>query len=297
MGVLRKLLIAAAAAGAVAALTGCGERSESVDTDVSPYPVTVQGAGDRPTTLAKRPERIAPLDPAVATLLIELDAQAQLVGLPRPGGGPSIWRLSGAPLVRRLVLLRPDLIVASSATDPVDLARAGRETKAAVYLLPEESIREIARSATGLGLLTGHAVTARALIRANRQAERQVEAAVGGSPVVRVFVDTGGFTTISTETLLSDVLRAGRARNVVGAHPEPGVFSLRRLARLDPQVYLTTDRKTTLRALRRNRKTRGLSAVRTGRFAYIPPRYLRPDADLAGRLLAVARILHPDAFR
>jgi ABC-type Fe3+-hydroxamate transport system substrate-binding protein len=62
-------------------------------------------------------------------------------------------------------------------------------------------------------------------------------------------------------------------------------------------VYLTTDRSTTLAYLKSNRRTRRLSAVRARRVYYIPSRYLRPDGDLAERLLAIARVLHPDAFR
>jgi cobalamin transport system substrate-binding protein len=293
----RALAALVAAAALTVAVTACGERSEPLGASPSPYPVTVQGAGDRSTTMRQRPVRIAALDPAIATLLIELDAEKQLVGLPRPGSGPSIWRLVGAGLVRALVRLHPDLIVASSATDPVDLARAGRETKAPVYLIPEQSVEDIAEATTDLGLLTGHSVAGRALIRQNRRAQHQVEAAVAEQKVSRVFLDTGGFTTVSTRTLISDVIRIAGGRNIAGPHPEPGVFSLRRLARLDPQVYLTTDRGTTLRYLRSNRRTRRLTAVRTKRVYYIPPRYLRPDGDLAERLLAIARVLHPNALR
>jgi ABC-type Fe3+-hydroxamate transport system substrate-binding protein len=300
VGFLRTLRAAAAlvATSALAvAATACGERSEPLGADVPPYPVTVQGAGERATIMQRRPVRIAALDPAVATLLIELDAEKQLVGLPRPGGGASVWRLVGTQLVRALVRLHPDLIVASSATDPVDLARAGRETKAPIYLIPERSVEDLAEAATDLGLLTGHSVAGRALIRQNRRAQRQVETAVAEKRVLRVFLDTGGFTTVSTRTLISDVIRIGRGRNVVGPRPEPGVYSLRRLKRLDPQVYLTTDRGTTLRYLRSNPRTRRLTAVRAKRVYYIPPRYLRPDGDLAERLVVVARALHPDAFR
>lgn len=293
-----KRLTALVATTAVAlCVSACGERGEPVRADVSSYPVTVQGAGEQVTVVDSPPQRIAALDPAMATLLIELDAQEQLVGLPRPGSSPSIWRLSGGALVRALVRLRPDLIVASSSTDPLDLARAGRETKAAVYQIPEESVQDLERGITQLALLAGHAVTGRTLVRANRRTERQVEAALKTEPVLRVFLDTGGFTTVSTQTLISDVVRIGHGRNVVGPRPEPGVFSLRRLARLDPQVYLTTDRSTTLRYLRSDRRARRLTAVRTGRVYFIPPRYLRPNGDLVERLLGIARILHPDAFR
>jgi ABC-type Fe3+-hydroxamate transport system substrate-binding protein len=276
--------------------TACGERKEPVGTPVSPYPVTVQGAGDKPTTLSKRPVRIAPLDPAVATILIELNAQQQLVGLPRRGS-PSIWGLTGAKLARALVRLKPDLIVASAATDPLDLGRAAKATGASAYLIHEDSVDEIDHTLTQLGLLTDHAVAARGFVRTNLRELREVGGAVVDAPVLRVFVDTGGFTTVSSRTLVSDLLRIGHGRNVAGRNPEAGVFDLVRLAKLDPQVFLTTDRTLRLADLKKGKRTRELSAVRNNRFAYIPPRYLRPDGDLADRLVALARLLHPDALR
>jgi ABC-type Fe3+-hydroxamate transport system substrate-binding protein len=240
--------------------------------------------------------RIAPLDPAVATMLIELNAQKQLVGLPRPGS-PSIWGLTGNALARALQTLRPDLIVASSATDPLDVARAAKAAHAPVYVIPETSVEDIDQALTQLGLLTNHAVTARSFVRRNRSAVRQVQTAVTGMPVVRAFVDTGGFTTVSSRTLFSDLIRIARGRNIAGANPEPGIFDLKRLARLDPQVFLTTDRSLKLSDLRQDKKTRGLSAVKNHRLEHIPARYLQPDGDLAARLAAVARLMHPNALR
>jgi ABC-type Fe3+-hydroxamate transport system substrate-binding protein len=276
--------------------TACGERSEPVGATLSPYPVTVRGAGDRATTLNARPERITPLDEGVANLLIELGAERQLVGLPRRGA-PSIWNLTGDELARAVARLRPDLVVASSATDPIDVSRAGRAAHCPVYVVPDESVHDVARALTQLGLLTDHPVAGRRLVRANAGAERDVGTALAREPVVRVFIDTGGFTTVSTRTLVSDLIRVAHGRNVVGPHPEPGVFSLRELRRLNPQVYLTSDRTLTLEYLRTNPKTRGLAAVRTGRLAHISPRLLLVDGDLAARLPTIARLLHPDAYR
>jgi ABC-type Fe3+-hydroxamate transport system substrate-binding protein len=291
-----RLTAAAALVALALAATACGERSEPTGASVSPYPVRVQGAGDSPTALEKRPVRIAPLDPAVATMLIELNAQKQLVGLPHPGA-TSIWGLTGNALARALQKLEPDLIVASSATDPLDVARAANATRAPVYVIPETSVEDIDQAVTQLGLLTDHAVTARSFVGKNQGAVKQVQTAVAGMPIVRAFIDTGGFTTVSSRTLLSDLIRIGRGKNIAGPHPEPGIFDLKKLKRLDPQVFMTTDRTLKLSDLRKDKKTRGLSAVKNRRLEHIPLRYLQPDGDLAARLAAVARLMHPNALR
>jgi ABC-type Fe3+-hydroxamate transport system substrate-binding protein len=164
-------------------------------------------------------------------------------------------------------------------------------------VIPERSVDDIDQALTQLGLLTNHSVTARSFVRKNRGAVGQVQTAVTGMPIVRAFIDTGGFTTVSSQTLLSDLIGIARGRNIAGNHPEPGIFDLKRLARLDPQVFLTTDRSLKLSDLRKDKKTRRLSAVKNRRFEHIPARYLQPDGDLAARLAAVARLMHPNALR
>ena len=288
--------VAAAALGAlVLGATGCGERAEPTAAHVSPYPVSVHGAGEHVTAMTRRPERIVPLAPGVAELLSDLGARDQLVA--GRAGSTGIWKLSGQELARAVQQLDPDLIVASSTTEPGDLARI-RRAGAPVYQIPERSLRDIGRALTHLGLLTDHAVRARALVGENERARRAVAARVRGRPVLRVFIDTGFFTTVSSRTLISDLISIAGGRNVAGPRPQPGPFSLRQLRRLDPQVYLATaDSETTLRYLRRNPRTRGLSAVENGRFRLIDPSFLSPDGRVEPRLTALARWLHPDAFR
>ena len=296
MGGVRATGALASALALLAFATGCGERSEPVATAPSIYPVRVHGAGDDITVLERRPERVVALAPYVRRFLEQIGASRQLVG-PRLATSP-FWKLDGPELVRALVRLRPDLIVAPRLSDPLDLTRAARATGAAVYVLPDTSVQDVQRAITQLGLLTEHPVTARALVRENQAAVRRLQARLRREPVVRVFVDTGFSTTLSDATLAGDAIGLARGRNVAGRTTDDGPFDLRTLARLDPQVYIaTTDSGTTLRELRRDRRTRGISAVRNGRFERIHPRLLRPDATLGDTLLVIGRILHPDAFR
>ncbi|MBA2358306.1 MAG: hypothetical protein H0V84_07785 [Actinobacteria bacterium] len=292
----RAVWAVAAAALLLGTATGCGERSEPVGAHVSPYPVTVHGAGEDATVLRARPRRIVPLSAGAAELISDLGGRNQLVA--GRAGSTAIWKLSGAELVRAVSRLSPDLVVASPSTAPLVLRRIKREARVPVYVTPDRSLRDVGRALTQLGLLTDHAVQARRLARANDLAGQRVVREVRGRPVLRVFLDTGFFTTVSTRTLFSDLLRLAGARNVVGPRPEPGPFSLRLLQRLDPQVYLATaDSETTLRYLRRNPSTRKLSAVRSGRFRLVDPGYLVADGQLGPRVAALARLLHPDAGR
>jgi ABC-type Fe3+-hydroxamate transport system substrate-binding protein len=52
-----------------------------------------------------------------------------------------------------------------------------------------------------------------------------------------------------------------------------------------------------LKQLRKGPRTRKLEAVRTGRVVTIDDRLLTPGPGVGAGLVAVARALHPDAFR
>ena len=279
-----------AAVGLLIAATACGERAEPTGPLVQVYPVTVQGAGERPAVVNGVPHRVVPLGAGPRMILRALDLGRRVVTVNDS--------LVGLPLVAQIRKARPDLIVASADADPLDLARARSATHAAVYVEPSGSFDDVARAIDDIGLLTDRPVAARKVTGRLLRARRQVEARVSGSPSVSVFVDQGDFTTIPAQSLLGDLVREARGSSVAGASPEQGPFPLRRLAKLDPKAYIaTSDSGTTLARLRANPKTKKLRAVRDGRFGILPARLTVPGPEVGTALEKIARILHPDAFR
>ena len=265
--------------------TACGERSEPTGALVESYPVTVQGTGDA-TVVNGVPKRIVPVGVAPRQILKSLGLGKRTVTVDDA--------LVGLPLVDAIRRAKPDLIVAAAETDPLDLARARSATHAAVYVEPSGSIGNVVQAIGDIGLLTGRPVEARRLtarIEAKRQA---VAKTVAGSPLVTAFVDTGGFATISSRSLLGDLIELAHGKSVAGASPEQGPFPVQRLLELDPDAYLATAGSgLTLRQLRARAGVRRLKAVRSGRFAVLPE-----DATIAGprvgeALEQVAQILHP----
>ena len=120
--------------------TACGERAEPTGEIEQRYPVTVQGAGERPTVAPEQPERIVALDPGAAELVIALGAERPARRHPR--GHPAEATARGRRRRRRhrssrrigrvrvdeIAGLEPDLLLATPGTDQLDLARAQRET-------------------------------------------------------------------------------------------------------------------------------------------------------------------------
>jgi ABC-type Fe3+-hydroxamate transport system substrate-binding protein len=269
------------------AATACGERSEPTGALVQSYPLTVQGAGDR-TVVAAAPKRIVPVGAGPRSILKGLGLHGHTVAVDDT--------LVGLPLVDAIRRAKPDLIVASGETDPLDLARARSATHAAVYVEPGSSVGNVVQAIGDIGLLTGRAVQARRLTAQIAAKRRAVAKALAGSPLVSVFVDTGGYSTISTRTLLGDLIELAHGKSVAGASPEQGPFPVARLRELDPDAYLATAGSgVTLKELRARAGVKRLRAIRSGRFAVLPAEATIPGPQVGAALEQVARILHPDA--
>lgn len=282
-----RVAFAAVAAALLLGATACGERSEPTGADAGLYPVTVQ-SGDRPLVVAHPAQRIAALDKPAEDIVGALGAGSRVV-LRAPEN-----RIDFAALKRA----RPDLIVASQGADERDLSRAVALTHAQVYLAPGDSIRQVERAITQLGLLAGDPVAARRLVRHIEARRRMVAARLVRQPDVTVFVDTGLFTTVSDQSLIGDVIREAHGKNVAGAAAEGGPVELSDLIQLDPDVYLaTSDTDLSLADLRRNPQTRKLRAIKEGRFVTAAADLLEPGPAIGEGLAEVARLLHPDAFR
>jgi iron complex transport system substrate-binding protein len=299
-----------AALTALLGAAACGERQEPLGELEQPYPVTVQGVGEQPAVLRAKPERIVALDPGSAELVIALGARDRIVGIHggiKQGNGPRMAPPEAVQVVSpnlavrvdEVAALEPELLVATSSTDQLDLSRAQRETGAAVYVQPSSSVDDIVRGTLELGFLVGEPVQARAVASRIRSQVAAVEERVAGSPLTTAFVDTGFFVTVPLRSLLGDLVARAGGESVAGETPGAEPIPVARLRRLDPEVYLATSNSgVTLRTLRNDPRTAKLTAVENARVVVLPSDLVQhPGPYVAQALERVARALHPDAFR
>lgn len=280
-------LAVATAALVLLGAAACGERSEPTGPTAPLYPLTVQ-SDDRPLVARAPARRIAVLDQGARALVRGLGLADRIV-LPPPRGP-----IDYAALRRS----RPDLVVTTEDLGDAALDRAAAVTRAEIYTAPSDSIRQVERAITEVGLLVDRPLAARRLVRRIETERQLVALRLTHARSVRVFLDTGFFTTVSDQSLVGDVLRQAHATNVAAALAEAGPVDPSELRRLDPAVYLaTSDARVTLRDLRRNPKTRRLPAVQAGRFHVLDEALLQPGPRIGHALLLIARLLHPNAFR
>ena len=131
--------------------TACGERTEPTGALVAELPGHRPGRRRRRRSSSAAPQRIVPVGAGPA-------------GDPASRSGSSERTttvddtLVGLPLVDAIRRAKPDLIVASSETDPLDLARARSATHAPVYVEPGGSVGDVVQAIGEIGLLTGRPV-------------------------------------------------------------------------------------------------------------------------------------------
>ena len=294
---MRHRLVAATLAFVAIGGAGCGERSEPTGDLPQRYPVVVRGAGDRPTVASRAPQRIAALDPGSAELIAALGAGRRLVGVPAgvDVDATEVVSAIGRVNVEAVVRLEPDLVVGTPSTDPLDLTRAARESDAIVYVQPAGSVEDVERGAIELGFLLGTAPQARRLVASIRRGTAEIERRVANESVVPTFVDTGFLITVSDRSLAGDLVRRARGRNVAGANPGPEPFEVCEVTEFGTRVLLV------LAEARQRTPAEEFAAcprARRLRLAEVNPALvLRAGPNVPQALEAVARALHPNAFR
>lgn len=257
----------------------CSQRAEPVGPAAELYPLTVT-SGEQELTIPAPPRRIVVLHGA-EPLVDGLGLGARVIG-----DGVS------ADEVRSL---RPDLVVAPSATDEAAQSRAA-SGGAPLYVTPDTSITEVERAITQLGLIVAEPATARRQVRDIERRRQLIARRLRGMPRVAVFVDVGAHAGAGDNTLIGDLVREAGGANVAGT-ASVGTFGIDDLVRANPRVYIATSGSgTTLRSLRDDPRTRKLAAVRSGNVVVVDTRLLEPGAGIGRGLEALARALHPDAF-
>ena len=258
------------AVAALLLLPGCGQRSEPTGPSVDLYPVTVEQASGPAVVVDAAPNRVAALTADAASLVSSVLGREVSASKSAEGA---------------------DLVV----TTPESLQPKPR----GAYVAPTGSIDEVERALTDLGLLLDRPIAARQLVELIETKRGLVHERVRNTKPVTVFVDTGFFGTVSSDSLLGNLIEEAGGTNIAGSTPRAGPFDVRRLVQLNPDFYLTTsDSGTTLADLRRDPRTRQLKAIKTNNhFAQLAARVVRPGGQIGTELVAIARYLHPDAFR
>jgi iron complex transport system substrate-binding protein len=290
----------------VAGMASCVDRHPNTSTSLTTREV-VDEAGRR-VRLPQHIDRIVSLAPNLTEIVYAVGAGDSLVGdteyCDYPRAAKSVAKIGDTmhPSIERIIALKPQIVLVSTASQLEAFTRQLDEQKIAVYVTNPRSLDEVFHSIETLGDLLGNHDGAASIVADLRQRAGAVEVAMRSVKPVKVFYQVSGepLYTIGRDAYLTDLVhRAGgvsATADVPGAFPR---FSDEAALAARPEAIILpsggsmgTANSTPAAALKNS------PAVLNNRVYKINDDHLsRPGPRLVDGLEEMARALHPEAFK
>ncbi len=285
-------------------LVGCAQPGATP----TPSATLVDDAG-RTVATKGIPSKIVSLSPSNTELLFALGLGDRIVGVTEfcdyPPEAKSKAKVGGFSEVdaERVVSLGPDLVLASS----LHVARvvpALEKLGMTVVVIDPKTSEDVLARIVFVGKLTGKEQEA---LELKGRLEGRIAATAGKAkvegPAPRVFWMLGdGLFTAGPGTFVDDLItKAGGANVAAGAKTQWPELSMEAVVQADPEVIVIPgpEGQAIAEKLRGDLAWQGVSAVKSGRFVFIPDQNIvvRPGPRIADGLDQLAKGLHPDRFR
>lgn len=256
-----------------------------------------------------RPERIITLAPNLTEIVYALGAGNRLVGnttyCDYPAEAKQVAKVGDTlqPSIERILALRPQLILVSTASQLEAFTRQLDEQNIAVYITDARDLEGVFRSIKAVGELLDEAERAASLVSSLRSRAASVEEKVKAGKPVSVFyqVSAEPLYTAGRDSFITDLVRRGGGVSVTAAVPGawPRYSDEAALAaRPDVIIMPTGDSMGALANAEVAASLKRSPAVLNNRIYRINGDYLsRPGPRLVDGLEQIARSLHPEAFQ
>lgn len=291
---------------ALTCLLGCAQRQGQPELKTQSREV-VDEAG-RKVTLPAQIARVISLAPNLTEIVYAVGAGDRLVGNTTfcnyPAEAKSVAKVGDTlqPSIERILALRPQLVLVSTASQLEAFTTQLHEQQIAVYITDPRDLEGVFHSILNVGDLLNQAVGAAELVKQLRARTEAVERAVAGRPPVSVFFQLSGqplYTAGKTSFVTNLIERAGGhsvTADVNEAWPrlsDEAALASRPEAIIMLSGAMGANANTQVASALRNSP-----AVKNGRVYVIDGDLLtRPGPRLVDGLEQIAHALHPEAFK
>jgi iron complex transport system substrate-binding protein len=261
---------------------------------------------NRPVTLAHTPQRIISLAPNVTELLFALGLGDRVIGVTTycdfPPEAKTKEKVGDTlqPNLERLIALKPDLVVITTASQVERLAQQLDQLGIPLYVTNPRTVRDVAISLRHLGEATGATTQAETLAASLEQRIAAVERRVATQPKPRVLfvLQLAPLITAGRNTFLNDLITRAGGVSISGEesadYPQ---FSREAVIARAPEIIIAPafhgEGAISESALAQAFPT--TPAVRNHRLVRINPDLTsRPGPRLVEGLEQLAQALHPE---
>lgn len=262
----------------------------------------------RRVTLPQRVDRVISLAPNLTEIVFAIGAGDRLVGRTTycnyPPEAKSVGEIGDTlhPSLERIISLKPQLVLMSTASQLEVFLQQLQSQNIAVFVTDPHDLEGVFRSMDQVGLILGHEEQAKFLVQKLRERATRVEETVKQRPPVRVFYQLSAepLYTAGHDAFVTDLIRRAGAVSVTADVPGawPKYSNESALAARPEAIILPTGGSMGAGNLTVTEALRQSPAVLEGRVYKINDDHLvRPGPRAVDGLEAMARALHPDAFK
>jgi len=251
------------------------------------------------------PQRIVSLAPSVTEILFALGLEDRIAGVTSycdfPEAAKSKEKVGDTlnPNPERLIALKPDLVVITTASQLEKLSRQLGELNIPVYVTESKTVRGVIASISKLGEVTG--TTARAVVITGEmeQRVRNVENRVRSLPKPRVFyvLQTAPLITAGRNTFINNLIQLAGGESITGNETAdyPQLSRETAIARAPEVIVIPFTHGTEI--VKEDDVRRDFSvtpAIRANRIVKVNPDLIdRPGPRIVDGLEQLAQGLHP----
>jgi iron complex transport system substrate-binding protein len=273
------------------------------------FPVTVTDDDGQAVTIEREPQRLITLAPSNTEIVYALGIGDRLVAVsdysdypPEAATRPKVGYIRVD--IERVIGYNPDLVLATGAQRQ-QVTPQLRQRGLKVITLDPKNLENVFDNILLVGRATGQTAAAEKLVADLKARVKQIESRVrqaGTRPRVFFELDKSLFTVGPGSFIHDLIVRAG-GENIAGDADRPyPQLSLEVLLQRDPEVIIITDigqyGGETPESVRARPGWQSVSAVRNNRVVPINPDLVnRPGPRIVDGFEAIARALHPEAFR
>ncbi|MFN2515392.1 MAG: ABC transporter substrate-binding protein [Pyrinomonadaceae bacterium] len=263
----------------------------------------------RKVSIPAKIERIASLAPNLTEIVYAVGAGDRLVGnttfCDYPPEAKNVEKVGDTlqPSIERILALRPQLVLVSTASQLEAFTKQLDEHDIAVYVTDPGDLEGVFRSIISVGDLLNESLAAAELVKQLRARSETVERAVAGLAPVSVFFQLSGqpLYTAGRSSFVTNLIERAGGRSVTSdVHAAwPRLSDERALAsRPEAVIMLSGDAMGAAANTNVAAALRNSPAVQNGRVYLIDGDLLtRPGPRLVDGLEQIAHALHPKAFK
>jgi iron complex transport system substrate-binding protein len=261
----------------------------------------------RQVRVPARPQRIITLAPNLTEIVYAVGAGDRLVGdttfCDYPPAAKQIAKVGDTmqPNIERIIALKPDLVLVSTASQLETFTKQLDERGIAVFVTDPHDLEAVFNSIKTIGDLLGQKEQAEKLVSDLRTRAAAIEEAVKSRPVVTVFyqVSPSPLWTAGKKSWVTDLIRRAGGRSVTSdVEGEWLRYSDEAAMASHPDaIIMATSDSMNGEKMEVAQALQNSPAALNKRVYGIKGDYLsRPGPRLVDGLEQMARVLHPEAF-